>query len=96
MRDSKGAARRKNTKPLGSAKRSHGPMARLQLHLGEQTVQRLNVHAALVGMNSSRCADEILTSYLARHGRGREIFPAPVDIDDRTDGASTISNPDES
>jgi hypothetical protein len=66
------------------------------LHLGETTVKRLNVHAALVGRNASRVADEILTAYLARHGRGRELFPADDqprdpggDVDDDRPGQGT-------
>jgi hypothetical protein len=47
------------------------------LHLGEQTAKRLAVHAALVGRNSSRVADEILAGWLGRFGKGREIFTDP-------------------
>jgi hypothetical protein len=86
-----GAAKRQNTKPPGSAKRSDTKPVRMQLHLGGQTAKRLNVHAALVGRNASRVADEILASYLTRYGQGREIFDTsaeaaendPGDPDDR-------------
>jgi hypothetical protein len=74
-----GTARRQNTKPSGSAKRPRAKTARVQLHLGETTVKRLAVHAALVGRNQSRVADEILTSYLDRYGRGRELFAGDGD-----------------
>ena len=61
------------------AKKPADKSARIQLHLGEQTAKRLNVHAALVGRNSSRVADEILSGWLGRFGKGREIFTDPVD-----------------
>jgi len=72
---------------------------RSQLHLGETTQKRLAVHAALVGRNASRVADEILAGWLARFGRGREIFdsheegrdPAGDVEDDRLDLRSAIS-----
>jgi len=50
------------------------------LHLGETTSKRLAVHAALVGRNASRVADDILSKWLARYGQGKEIFP-PLDLD---------------
>jgi hypothetical protein len=97
------AARRQNTKPPGGAKRSDTKTVRTQLHLGEQTAKRLAVHAALVGRNASRVADEILDSYLSRFGRGREIFDAPEgaaendpgDSDDRPDRRTGISPDDQ-
>jgi hypothetical protein len=49
------------------------------LHLGEQTVKRLGVHCSLVGRDRSKVADEILSGWLARFGKGREIFTDPVD-----------------
>lgn len=76
-------ARRQNTKPSVSAKRPRAKTARIQLHLGETTVQRLAVHAALVGRNQSRVADEILTSYLERYGKGKVVFGEPVDSPDQ-------------
>jgi hypothetical protein len=82
------AARRQNTKPPGGAKRSDTKTVRTQLHLGEQTAKRLAVHAALVGRNASRVADEILDSYLSRFGRGREIFDAPDGSIDNDPGDS--------
>ena len=74
-----GAARHRGAKPPGGAKKPADKTARIQLHLGEQTAKRLNVHAALVGRNSSRVADEILSGWLGRFGKGREIFTDPVD-----------------
>lgn len=64
----------RGSKTPGSAKRPETKTVRTQLHLGEQTAKRLNVHAALVGRNSSRVADEILSTWLGRFGKGREIF----------------------
>jgi hypothetical protein len=43
------------------------------------TVKRLGVHCSLVGRDRSKVADEILSSWLARFGKGREIFTDPVD-----------------
>jgi hypothetical protein len=74
------AARKRNAKPQGSAKKPAVTTARVQLHLGEQTSKRLAVHAALEGRNASRVADDILVKWLARYGKGREIFPA-LDLD---------------
>lgn len=68
------AAKRQGAKPSGGAKRNADKPIRLQLHLGESTVKRLNVHAALVGRNTSRVAEEILAAWLCRYGKGREIF----------------------
>ena len=83
-------SRRRGTKTPGDAKRPETKTVRQQLHLGETTAKRLAVHAALVGRNASRVADEILTSYLRTHGKGREIFDSPdsVDVDDRESGAT--------
>jgi hypothetical protein len=63
------------------------------LHLGEQTVKRLGVHATLVGRDRSAVANEILLAWLARFGRGREIFesPGPVDLDDRREGGGDVN-----
>lgn len=69
------APRRRGAKPPGGAKRADTKTVRVQLHLGEQTTKRLNVHAALVGRNSSRVADKVLLSWLRQKGKGREIFP---------------------
>jgi hypothetical protein len=63
-------------------------------------VARLNVHAALVGLNSSREADRILSQWLRAHGQGREIFdspeegrdPAGVDDEDRLEAATLETN----
>jgi hypothetical protein len=92
------AARKKNSKPLGSSKRPSAPTARVQLHLGEQTSKRLSVHAALVGRNSSRVADEILMKWLVRYGEGRTIFPDPPNLGgqpDPTDDDSDEDRPEE-
>jgi hypothetical protein len=69
-----GTVRRQGAKPSGGAKQPKAKAVRLQLHLGELVVRRLNVHAALVGRNSSRVAEEILDGWLSRFGKGREIF----------------------
>ena len=72
-RVSQGAGHR-GAKPPSGAKRSATTTVRVQLHLGEQTAKRLAVHAALVGRNASRVADEVLAGWLSRFGKGREIF----------------------
>src|SRR5215471_18369067 len=100
-RVSQGAGHR-GAKPPSGARHHDTKTVRVQLHLGETTSKRLSVHAALVGRNASRVADEILASHLARFGRGREIFDAsegavesdPVDPDDRPRARAGI-NPDE-
>jgi hypothetical protein len=74
-------AKRQSAKPSGSAKRSDTKTARLQLHLGEQTVKRLGVHCALVGRNLSAEADRILLRFLTREGRGRDVFGEPATAD---------------
>jgi hypothetical protein len=38
-------------------------------------VERLGVHCSLVHRNQSAVADEILRTWLARYGKGRELFP---------------------
>lgn len=92
-------ARRQSAKSSGSAKRSGAKTARLQLHLGETTVKRLAVHAALVGRNQSRVADEILMSYLERYGRGRELFAdsddPPGQLKGSDDGAANLDDPED-
>jgi hypothetical protein len=67
-------SRHRGVKAPGGAKQPKAKAVRLQLHLGELVVRRLNVHAALVGRNSSRVAEEILNGWLSRFGKGREIF----------------------
>ena len=70
-------------KTPSSAKKPDTKSVRAQLHLGENTVKRLGVHCSLVGKNQSKTADEILLGWLARFGKGREIFEAlPVDSTD--------------
>ena len=86
----------RGAKTPGGAKRPETKTVRSQLHLGEKTVQRLGVHCSLVGRNASRVADEILTGWLSRYGKGREIFdqadsPADGDIDDRSSPRLGIS-----
>jgi hypothetical protein len=73
------AARHRSVKPPGGAKRPDTKTVRVQLHLGETTSKRLSVHAALVGRNASRVADEVLSGWLGRFGKGREIFTDPAD-----------------
>jgi hypothetical protein len=79
------AAKHRGAKPPGGAKRPDTRTVRCQLHLGEQTQKRLAVHAALVERNASRVADEILLSYLTRHGKGRAIFDSPEEVGDPAD-----------
>ena len=73
-----GAARHRGAKPLSGARHHDTKTVRVQLHLGETTSKRLSVHAALVGRNASRVADEVLAGWLSRFGKGREIFTDPV------------------
>ena len=54
------------------------------LHLGEQTAKRLAVHSALVGRNQSREADRILSRFLAREGRGPELFGDIIPTDEES------------
>ena len=51
----------------------------MQFHLGEKLIERLGVHASLAHRNSSAVVEEVLTSWLSRYGKGRELFPAEVD-----------------
>lgn len=66
--------KRRSAKAPGGAKRAADKTVRLQLHLGESTVKRLGVHCSLVGRNQSREAERILIRFLAREGKGRELF----------------------
>jgi hypothetical protein len=84
-----GAYKRPGGKPPGSGR---GRTVRLQLHMGEQTTRRLGVHCSLVARDRSAVADEVLSAWLTRFGRGREIF-GPVDKEDRLDIEPDI-NPD--
>jgi hypothetical protein len=84
-----GAARHRGARPPGGASRGDTKVVRCQLHLGEQTVKRLNVHAALVARNASRVADEVLAGWLARYGQGRDIFN-PADLESRQDQGREI------
>lgn len=76
--------RRKSAKSPVGAKRAADKSVRLQLHLGESTVKRLGVHCSLVGRNQSREAERILLRFLAREGKGRELF-ASDDLDPDAD-----------
>jgi hypothetical protein len=69
-----GEGRRRGAKPPGGVRRGAEKSQRLQLHLGEKTVQRLGVHCSLVGKNLSKEAERILLRYLTKEGRGRELF----------------------
>ena len=68
-------SRQQAARSSGGAKKSKRPTARIQLHLGAETVKRLGVHSALCSRDKSREADRILRSYLAHRGQGRELFP---------------------
>src|SRR3954447_12328846 len=72
----KGAAKRQGAKPLGGGKAPAAKKLRQQFHLGEQVVQRLGVHCSMSHRDKSALVEEVLTSWLARYGRGRELFPA--------------------
>lgn len=82
MSKSKSAPKVQNTKAQKSVDQIS---KRVQLHLGKQTARRLGVHAALKGVKASHLADEVLSKWLARWGEGKELFPAPLDIEDRLD-----------
>lgn len=69
-----GTATRQGARPSGGAKRSGAKTVRLQLHLGEKTVERLGVHASLVHADKSRVVEDILVGWLSRFGKGRELF----------------------
>jgi hypothetical protein len=84
-----GAPKQRGAKVPGSGKRPGTSTVRQQLHLGAETVQRLGVHCSMVGKDRSKVADEILSGWLARFGKGRGAFDSPdrVDMEDREDGA---------
>jgi hypothetical protein len=69
-----GTAGRQGARASGGARRSGAKTVRLQLHLGEKTVERLGVHASLVHADKSRVVEEVLLGWLSRYGRGRELF----------------------
>lgn len=77
-----GEPRRRSAKAPGSAGRRSGKTTRLQLHVGEETSKRLGVHCALVGRNMSAEVDRLLLRFLAREGKGRELFSVPDDLPD--------------
>jgi hypothetical protein len=80
-----GAPKHRGVKVPGGGKRPATSTVRQQLHLGAETVQRLGVHCSMVGKDRSKVADEILSGWLVRFGRGRGAFdsPDPVGDDDR-------------
>lgn len=75
------ASRRSDTKAPGGGSRG---TVRLQLHLSTETAQRLGVHCSMVFRDKSRVADEVLSAWLRRYGRGVESF-GPVEANDRLD-----------
>jgi hypothetical protein len=89
MSKSGNSPKRAGAKVTGGTKLPDVRNTRQTLHLGEQTVKRLGVHCSLVGRDRSAVANEILVGWLARFGKGREIFDSPdsVDLEDREDGA---------
>jgi hypothetical protein len=100
MRQPSGTSKRQVAKTLGSAKPPVAKTTRQTLHLGEQVVERLGVHCSLTHRDRSSVANEILLTWLARYGKGREIFdspeegrdPAGVDHDDRLEPATLETN----
>jgi hypothetical protein len=68
------APKHRSAKVPGGTKQPVAKTARQTLHLGESTIKRLGVHCSLVGRDRSRVADEILSGWLSRFGKGREIF----------------------
>jgi hypothetical protein len=73
-----GSVKRRADRPTGGARRPGAKPVRVQLHLGAITAQRLGVHAAMSQQDKSKVADAILTAWLGRFGKGRELF-APVE-----------------
>ncbi len=81
-------SKHRGAKTQGSAKRPSTKTVRVQLHLDETVAKRLAVHSALSGRNQSRVATEVLSSWLARFGQGREVFPSgPADLTDEVEPA---------
>lgn len=74
-----GTPRRQGAKVPGSDKRSGAKPLRVQYHLGERLVERLGVHCSLVHRSQSAVVGEILTGWLTRYGKGRELFPPEGD-----------------
>jgi hypothetical protein len=93
---SAGAPKRQVAKTLGGAKPAVAKTTRQTLHLDEQVVERLGVHCSLTHRDRSSVANEILTTYLARYGRGREIFESPAsgNLDDRQSEGPEVNSPD--
>lgn len=85
------APARQSAKAPSGTKRQREQVVRVTLHLGESTQKRLNVHAALVSKNASRVAEEVLSGWLRRFGKGREVFgdslePSDVPLDSENIG----------
>jgi len=72
-------SKRQSAKTPSSGKRPGTKKARVQFHLGERLVERLGVHSSLSHRNSSAIVEEILSGWLARFGKGRELFPTETD-----------------
>src|SRR4051794_27805797 len=73
-----GSAARRGGRPTGGGSRPGERTARRQFHLGDETAKRLSVHCSLADRNESAFVEEVLGSWLARYGRGRELW-APGD-----------------
>jgi hypothetical protein len=69
-----------------TAKRTGSRTVRLQIHLDEQTAQRLGVHCSLVQRDRSAMVGEVLLGWLSRYGRGRELFGTPEDLEGPGEG----------
>lgn len=85
-----GTVKRQAARPSVSARKPSAKTLRIQLHLEEQTVERLRVHTALSHRNDSSVVGEILLSWLARYGRGRELFQPPEGA-----GEDLLESPDD-
>jgi hypothetical protein len=46
----------------------------VQFHLGEQLIERLAVHAALVHRSQGSVVEEVLLGWLLRFGKGRDLW----------------------
>lgn len=94
MRQPAGTPARRNAKAPGSTRQPVAKTARQTLHLDETTVQRLGVHCSLVGRDRSAVANEVLAGWLARFGRGRQLWDSadPVDTEDRPGDGSPVND----
>ena len=75
-------AKRQAAKPGGGGKKKADETARLQVHLGKETVRRLGVHCSMKDSNWSQEVERILMRFLVKEGRGRELFSVPEDSAD--------------